>query len=80
MIGGLIGKKVGMTQVFDENGNVIPVTVLEAGPCVVVQRKTSEKEGYEAVQLGLVEQKRLTRELSHVGSLQEMRRFRLRGS
>ncbi len=59
MIGGLIGKKIGMTQVFDENGKVIPVTVLEAGPCVVVQKKTSEKEGYEAVQLGLVEQKRL---------------------
>ena len=59
MIGGLIGKKVGMTQVFDENGRVIPVTVLEAGPCVVVQRKTSEKDGYESVQLGLVEQKRL---------------------
>ena len=58
MIGGLIGKKVGMTQIFDENGRVIPVTVLEAGPCVVVQRKTSEKEGYEAIQLGLVEQKR----------------------
>jgi large subunit ribosomal protein L3 len=58
MIGGLIGKKIGMTQVFDENGKVIPVTVLEAGPCVVVQRKTSEKEGYEAIQLGLVERRR----------------------
>ena len=58
MVGGLIGKKVGMTQIFDESGRVIPVTVLEAGPCVVVQKKTSEREGYEAVQLGLVEQKR----------------------
>lgn len=48
----IIGKKVGMSQIFDENGHVIPVTVIEAGPCVVVQKKTSEKEGYEAVQLG----------------------------
>ena len=48
----IIGKKVGMTQVFDENGTVIPVTVIEAGPCVVAQVKTSEKDGYEAVQLG----------------------------
>lgn len=49
---GIIGKKVGMTQVFDENANVIPVTIVEAGPCVVVQKKTMEKDGYEAVQLG----------------------------
>ena len=48
----IIGKKVGMSQIFDENGHVIPVTVIEAGPCVVTQKKTSEKEGYEAVQLG----------------------------
>ena len=48
----LIGKKVGMTQIFDENGSVIPVKVIEAGPCVVAQVKTSEKDGYEAVQLG----------------------------
>ena len=48
----IIGKKVGMSQIFDENGHVIPVTVIEAGPCTVVQKKTSEKEGYEAVQLG----------------------------
>ena len=47
----IIGKKVGMTQIFDENGHVIPVTVIEAGPCVVSQKKTEEKEGYEAVQL-----------------------------
>ena len=44
-----------MTQVFAENGDMIPVTVLKAGPCVVVQRKTSQKDGYEAAQLGLVE-------------------------
>ena len=49
---GLIGKKIGMTQVFDENGKVIPVTVVELGPCVVVQKKTAENDGYEAVQLG----------------------------
>ena len=49
---GIIGKKLGMTQIFDENGNVIPVTVIEAGPCVVVQKKTVENDGYSAVQLG----------------------------
>ena len=48
----IIGKKVGMTQIFDENGKVIPVTVVEAGPCVVVQKKTVENDGYEAVQVG----------------------------
>ena len=48
----IIGKKVGMTQIFDENGTVIPVTVIEAGPCVVAQVKTIENDGYEAVQLG----------------------------
>ena len=51
----IIGKKVGMSQIFDENGHVIPVTVIEAGPCTVVQKKTSEKEGYQAVQLGFGE-------------------------
>ena len=51
----IIGKKVGMSQIFDENGHVIPVTVIEAGPCTVVQKKTSEKEGYQAVQLGYEE-------------------------
>ena len=49
---GLIGKKIGMTQIFDENGNMVPVTVIEAGPCVVVQKKTTENDGYEAVQVG----------------------------
>ena len=48
----IIGKKIGMTQIFDEAGKVVPVTVIEAGPCVVVQKKTVEKEGYAAVQLG----------------------------
>lgn len=49
---GLIGKKIGMTQIFDEKGNVIPVTVVEAGPCVITQKKTTENDGYEAVQVG----------------------------
>ena len=49
---GLIGKKIGMTQIFDENGNVIPVTVVEAGPCTVTQIKTMENDGYEAIQVG----------------------------
>jgi len=48
----IVGKKVGMTQIFNEKGKVIPVTVVEAGPCVVVQKKTTENDGYEAVQIG----------------------------
>jgi len=55
MVDGLIGIKVGMAQVFDENGTVTPVTVIKAGPCIVVQKKVKEKDGYDAVQLGLVE-------------------------
>ena len=57
MVTGLIGKKVGMTQLFTADGTVQPATVLKAGPCVVVQAKTVETDGYEAVQLGLVEAK-----------------------
>ena len=52
---GIIGKKVGMTQVYAEDGRAYPVTVIEAGPCVIVQRKSKDKDGYSAVQLGLVE-------------------------
>ena len=55
MVPGILGKKIGMTQIFNEEGVVTPVTVLQAGPCVVVQRKTTAKDGYEAVQVGLVE-------------------------
>ena len=65
----IIGKKVGMSQIFDENGHVIPVTVIEAGPCTVVQKKTSEKEGYQAVQLGFedVPERKLTKpEMGHL--------------
>ena len=54
---GIIGKKIGMTQIFDEIGNVIPVTVIEAGPCVVAQKKTVENDGYDAVQLGFMDAK-----------------------
>ena len=55
MVTGIIGRKVGMTQVFDPDGTVHPATVIKAGPCVVVQAKNAQAEGYEAVQLGLVE-------------------------
>jgi len=57
MIEGLIGKKIGMTQTFDEEGNVAPITVIKVGPCTVIQKKTREKDGYSALQLGLVEEK-----------------------
>jgi large subunit ribosomal protein L3 len=56
---GIIAKKVGMTQVYGQDGRAIPATVLEAGPCVVVQRKSTQKDGYSAVQLGLVERRKL---------------------
>ena len=65
----IIGKKVGMTQIFDESGKVIPVTVIEAGPCVVTQKKTVENDGYSAVQLGYedVKESKLTKpELGHL--------------
>ncbi|MEW8955400.1 50S ribosomal protein L3 [Clostridium sp.] len=51
----ILGRKVGMTQIFNENGKVVPVTVVEAGPCVVLQKKTTEKDGYEAIQVGFGE-------------------------
>ena len=81
----IIGKKVGMTQIFDESGKVIPVTVIEAGPCVVVQKMTAEKEGYKAVQLGFEEtaEKKLGKpEAGHlkkagVGMLKHLKEFRL---
>ena len=65
----IIGRKVGMTQIFDEAGKVVPVTVIEAGPCVVVQKKTADKEGYDSVQLGFDEcsEKKLTKpERGHI--------------
>ncbi|MBQ9880511.1 MAG: 50S ribosomal protein L3, partial [Clostridia bacterium] len=59
----IIGKKIGMTQIFDEAGKVIPVTVIEAGPCTVVQKKTVEKDGYDSVQLGFCDanEKKMTK-------------------
>jgi large subunit ribosomal protein L3 len=86
MIKGMIGKKVGMTQVFDENGNAVPVTVLEAGPCFVTQLRNGERDGYVAVQLGFGETKpqRLTKgQLGHLGrnnlpALKYLREFRVR--
>ena len=55
MVNGILGKKIGMTQVFDDQGNIHPVTVLQAGPCVITQIKRNPKDGYEAAQIGLVE-------------------------
>ena len=81
----IIGKKVGMTQIFDEMGKVIPVTVIEAGPCVVTQKMTAEKEGYEAVQLGYEEvtEKHISKpEAGHLkknglGMLKHLKEFKL---
>ncbi|MCC8122449.1 MAG: 50S ribosomal protein L3 [Oscillospiraceae bacterium] len=73
----IIGKKVGMTQIFDEAGKVIPVTLIQAGPCVVVQKKTEEKDGYSAVQLGyddVVERKLTKPELGHLKKAGEARK------
>ncbi len=57
MVEGIIGKKIGMTQTFDEKGNVAPVTIIKAGPCTVIQKKTREKDGYSALQMGFLEEK-----------------------
>ena len=78
---GILGKKVGMTQIFDGRGDVVPVTVIEAGPCFVVQKKTMEQDGYQAVQLGFeeVEPKRLTKgQLGHLrrGNIPPLRYLR----
>ena len=63
MAKGILGKKIGMTQIFEADGRLIPVTVVEAGPCVVVQNKTEETDGYNAVQLGFgeIKEKHMTR-------------------
>lgn len=55
MVNGILGVKIGMTQLFEDGGRVVPATVIQAGPCVVVQKKTADREGYDAVQLGLIE-------------------------
>jgi large subunit ribosomal protein L3 len=67
MVNGIIGKKIGMTQLFLEDGTVEPATVLQAGPCVVVQAKTADRDGYEAVQLGLVSSSRYKANKATVG-------------
>ncbi len=77
----IIGKKVGMTQIFDADGKVIPVTLIEAGPCTVVQKKTEEKDGYSAVQLGYgdVAEKKLTKpELGHLKKAGDARKKTLK--
>jgi len=82
---GIIGKKIGMTQIFDEIGNVIPVTIIEAGPCVVAQKKTAENDGYDAIQLGFVDakEKHMTKpEIGHfakagVAAKKHLKEFRL---
>lgn len=84
----IIGKKVGMTQIFDEKGKVIPVTVIEAGPCVVTQKKTAENDGYDAIQLGFSDitkekEYRLTKPMlghfkkAKVGAKKYLKEFRL---
>ena len=86
MLKGLIGKKIGMTQIFDETGAAVPVTLIEAGPCYVTQVRLPEKEGYAAVQLGFSEAKtkRLTSgELGHLKKnelppLRFLREFRIK--
>lgn len=82
---GIIGKKIGMTQIFDEAGNVVPVTVIEAGPCVVVQKKTTETDGYDSVQLGFedIADKKLTKPVAGhfakagVAAKRHLKEFRL---
>ena len=82
---GIIGRKIGMTQIFDEVGNAIPVTVIEAGPCVVAQKKTAENDGYNAIQLGFkdAKEKHLTKaEAGHfakagVANKRHLKEFRL---
>ena len=81
----IIGKKVGMTQIFDESGKVIPVTVIEAGPCTVTQKKTEEKDGYVSVQLGFeeVKESKLSKpEMGHlkkagVAAMKHLKEFKL---
>lgn len=82
---GIIGKKIGMTQIFDEAGNVVPVTVIEAGPCVVVQKKTTETDGYDSVQFGFedIADKKLTKPVAGhfakagVAAKRHLKEFRL---
>ena len=82
---GIIGKKIGMTQIFDEKGNVIPVTVIQAGPCPVVQKKTVEKDGYNAIQIGFMDmaEKKVTKPMkghfdkASIGYKKVLKEFRI---
>ncbi len=79
MVTGMIGKKIGMTRIFKEDGTVVPVTAIEAGPCTVTQVKTEEKEGYNAIQLGFGESRRLNKpekgHLKNMGAFRHLREF-----
>lgn len=81
MASGMIGKKIGMTRLFTENGTVVPVTAIKAGPCKVIQIKTEDKEGYNAIQLGYEESKRLNKprkgHLKGNGDFRYLREFRV---
>jgi large subunit ribosomal protein L3 len=81
MIPGIIGKKIGMSQVFDDSGKAEAVTVIEAGPCTITQVKTSEKEGYNAIQIGFGTAKKLTKaeqgHLKELGKFTDLREFRI---
>ncbi len=76
----ILGLKLGMSQVFDEKGNIVPLTLIEAGPCIVTQIKTKEKDGYSAVQIGFGEAKKVTKviagHLKNLGNLLFLREFR----
>lgn len=77
MIDGLIGRKVGMSQVFDEAGRAVPVTVIQAGPCVVTFVRTADRDGYDAVQIGFEESKRISKpERGHLKNLPPLRHLR----
>ena len=77
MLRSFLGKKVGMTHIFDPSGNVVPVTVIQAGPCYVTQIKTREKDGYEAVQVGFDEVKRLNKpRAGHLKNVRNLRHLR----
>lgn len=88
MVVGLLGNKIGMTQIFDESGNIIPVTILKVGPCVVTQVKTESKDGYDSIQIGYgnVSSKSLTQpELGHlqksnIQPLKYLKEFRVNGA
>jgi large subunit ribosomal protein L3 len=84
MISGIIGKKLGMTQLFGEDGRVVAVTAIEAGPCTITQIKTKTEEGYDAIQLGFGEAKRLNKpekgHLKKLGFYKHLREFRVEDS